>query len=45
MRLRNLWVVVVVLVAIVLVVAWIDGGREEQRMIVEPVDLPEGFSS
>ncbi|MDE1466521.1 hypothetical protein OOZ52_02130 [Aurantiacibacter sp. D1-12] len=26
---------------LVLGVAWFDGGREEQRMIVEPVELPE----
>ncbi|QZH75634.1 MAG: hypothetical protein JY451_03225 [Erythrobacter sp.] len=26
---------------LVLLVAWWDGGREEQRLIVEPLDLPE----
>jgi hypothetical protein len=24
--------------------AWYDGGREPQRLMTEPVDLPEGFS-
>lgn len=28
-------------VLLLLAVAWLDGGREEQRMIVEPVALPE----
>jgi len=26
---------------LLLVVAWIDGGRTEQRLIVEPVSVPE----
>jgi hypothetical protein len=26
--------------AVVLALAWYDGGREEQRMIVQPVELP-----
>lgn len=34
--------VFLVLVALVLVIAWYDGGREEQRLIVEPVKVPEG---
>ncbi|MGX7895030.1 hypothetical protein [Tsuneonella sp. HG222] len=25
----------------VLAFAWIDGGREEQRLIEQPIDLPE----
>ena len=28
------------LLALVLALAWYDGGREEQRMIIEPVELP-----
>lgn len=40
MRLRNLWWVMLALVVLVLVFVWIDGGREEQRMMVEPVELP-----
>jgi hypothetical protein len=39
-RKRILAALVLVLVA-VLVFAWIDGGREEPRMIEEPVALPE----
>jgi len=30
------------LIAAVVAFAWIDGGRETQRMIEEPVDMPEG---
>ena len=41
MRLRTVWTVLLVIVVLVLIIAWIDGGREEQRLIVEPVELPE----
>lgn len=44
MRLRNVWLMLLVLVVLFLAFAWIDGGREEQRMIVEPVELPEDLS-
>ena len=44
MKLRDLWLALLVLLLLVLAFAWLDGGREEQRMIVEPVDLPEGFA-
>ena len=30
----------IALLALVLALAWLDGGREEQRMIVQPVELP-----
>lgn len=30
-----------ILLLLVLAVAWFDGGRKEQRMIVEPVEVPE----
>ncbi len=41
MRLRDKWWwVLLALLGLVLVFAWIDGGREEQRMIIEPVELP-----
>ncbi len=30
-----------VVLVLVLAIAWFDGGREEQRLIVEPVDVPE----
>lgn len=29
------------LLLLVLLVAWWDGGREEQRLIVEPIAVPE----
>jgi hypothetical protein len=32
-----------VVVVAVLAFAWIDGGREQQRMIEQRVDLPEGL--
>lgn len=44
MRLRNLWLALLLFLLLLLSIAWVDGGREEQRMIVEPVDLPEEFS-
>ena len=37
-------ILLLALLALVLVLAWFDGGREEQRMIIEPVDLPLGDS-
>jgi hypothetical protein len=40
-RKRILAALVFVLIAIV-AFAWIDGGREEPRMIEQPVELPEG---
>jgi hypothetical protein len=40
-RKRILAALVFVLIAIV-AFAWIDGGREEPRMIKQPVELPEG---
>jgi hypothetical protein len=30
------------LIVALLAFAWIDGGREQQRMIERPVPLPEG---
>ena len=39
-RKRILAALVLVVVA-VLAFAWIDGGREEPRLIEQPVDLPE----
>ncbi|WP_158611080.1 hypothetical protein [Aurantiacibacter spongiae] len=30
------------IVFVILAVAWYDGGREEQRLIVQPVELPAG---
>ena len=40
-RKRTLTVIAIV-VAAVLAYAWIDGGREPQRMIEQSVPLPEG---
>ena len=40
-RKRTLIVIAIVVIA-VLAFAWIDGGREPQRMIEQPVPLPEG---
>ena len=39
-RKRILTAIALVVIA-VLAFAWIDGGREEMRMIETPVDLPE----
>ena len=33
-------IAVLVMLAVVLALAWYDGGREEQRMIEQPVELP-----
>ena len=41
-RRMSIVILVVLAVAVILGVAWYDGGREEQRLIVEPVTLPEG---
>jgi hypothetical protein len=40
-RKRTLTVIAIVIVAVV-AYAWIDGGREPQRMIEQPVSLPDG---
>ena len=34
-------VAILAILLLVLGVAWFDGGQEEQRLIVEPVELPE----
>ena len=39
---RRLLTITAVIVVAVLAFAWIDGGREQQRMIEQPVPLPEG---
>ena len=44
MRRRDILLAVLGLLVLLLVFAWIDGGREEERMIVEPIALPENFS-
>jgi hypothetical protein len=40
-RRRILSLIAIVVIA-VLAFAWIDGGREQQRMIEQKVNLPEG---
>lgn len=40
MRRKNLWVGLLFLLALFLFVAWYDGGREPQRLIEQPVELP-----
>ena len=38
---RRIVIALVVLVLAVVAFAWIDGGREEPRLIEQSVDLPE----
>jgi hypothetical protein len=39
---RRILTIFALIVVAVLAFAWIDGGRETQRMIEQPVALPEG---
>jgi len=39
---KRILTVLAVIIAAVLAFAWIDGGREQQRMIERPVPLPGG---
>ena len=41
MRLGKVWTAVLVLLVLFLIIAWYDGGREPQRLIVQPAELPE----
>jgi hypothetical protein len=41
MRLNKIGRGLLVLLVLVLLFAWIDGGREPQRLIEQPVVLPE----
>ena len=43
MRLNKIWLGVAVLVVLLLAVVWYDGGREPQRLIEQPVELPKGY--
>ncbi|MGB3165194.1 MAG: hypothetical protein WBA68_00240 [Alteraurantiacibacter sp.] len=38
---RTLTIAALVLVLALLGLAWFDGGQQEQRLIVEPVQVPE----
>ena len=41
MRLNKIWYGVLGLLVLILLVVWYDGGREPQRLIEQPVELPE----
>ena len=41
MRLNKTAKIVLVLLVLIFILAWINGGRERQRLIVQPVTLPE----
>ena len=43
MRLNKVWTAVLVLLVLFLIIAWYDGGREPQRLIEQPVEVPEGY--
>jgi hypothetical protein len=43
MRLNKISLGVLVLLVLFLAVVWYDGGREPQRLIEQPVELPEGY--
>jgi len=43
MRLRKIWLGVLVLLVLFLAVVWYDGGREPQRLIEQPVALQQGL--
>ena len=42
MRLDKVRWVLLALLVLVLALVWYDGGREPQRLIEQPVELPEG---
>lgn len=42
MCVNKIWLGFLALLVLFLAVAWYDGGREPQRMIEQPVELPEG---
>ena len=41
MRRKNIWLGLLILLGLLLILAWYDGGREPQRLIEQPVELPE----
>ena len=45
MNFGKLRLVLLVLVLLVLLFAWVDGGREPQRLIEQEVELPVGLPS
>ena len=42
MRLDKVRLVLLALLVLALALVWYDGGREPQRLIEQPVELPEG---
>jgi len=42
MRLDKLRLILLALLVLFIALVWYDGGREPQRLIEQPVDLPEG---
>jgi hypothetical protein len=42
MRLSKFRLALLALLVVFLAIAWYDGGREPQRLIEQPVELPEG---
>ena len=43
MRLDKIRLGLLALLLLFLAIAWYDGGREPQRLIEQPVELPEGL--
>ena len=43
MRRKRIWQGLLILLVLFLIIAWYDGGREPQRMIEQPVVLPESM--
>jgi len=43
MRRKNIWLGLLILLVLFLLLAWYDGGREPQRLIEQPVDLPQEY--
>lgn len=41
---KNIWLGLLTLLVLFLIVAWYDGGREPQRLIEQPVELPAGMA-
>ena len=43
MRLNKVWLGLLALLVVFLALVWYDGGREPQRLIEQPVELPESL--
>ena len=43
MRRKNIWLGLLALLVLFLVIAWYDGGREPQRLIEQPAEIPESL--